>query len=323
MDGAMTGTDRTRTYRTIDVPVAGGDLRVGVWETNETDAPAVLLVHGVTASHLAWQFVADALPHVRLIAPDLRGRGRSSTIDGPAGMAAHTDDLAAVCAHLDLPPALIVGHSMGAFVALALALRHPDAVASLLLVDGGLPLAAPAGLDPEELVAAILGPTAERLSMRFSDLDAYLDFWRRHPAFRDNWSPELERYLVYDLVLDGDGLRPATSYRTTVEDTADLTSGSVIHDALAVLRHPALLITVPRGLQDEPPGLYPPGYLAGLLERYAGIEHRRYDGFNHYTIVMSEQGAAAIALVVAELAASVPVTAGVPSTEPGPGRSRP
>lgn len=328
-----TRTDPTRTYRTIDVPVAGGDLRVGIWDPvpdglHALDAPTVLLVHGVTASHLAWQFVADALPHVRLIAPDLRGRGRSNALGGPAGMAAHAEDLAAVCAHLDLPAVLVVGHSMGAFVALAFALRHPDAVTSLLLVDGGLPLAAPTGLDPEELVAAILGPTAERLSMRFADLDAYLDFWRRHPAFRNDWSPELERYLAYDLVPNDGGLRPATSYQTTVDDTVDLNTGSVVHESLAALRHPALLITVPRGLQDEPPGLYPPAHLTGLLERYAGIEHRRYEGFNHYTIVMSEQGASAVALAVAELAASVPapvvaVAAGAPATVPGSGRSHP
>ena len=317
MDGTM-----TRTYRTIEVPVAGGDLHVGVWDAaGEADAPTVLLVHGVTSSHLAWQFLADALPHVRLVAPDLRGRGRSNAVEGPAGMAAHADDLAAVCAQLGLPPVLVVGHSMGAFVAVAFADRHPDAVTSLLLVDGGLPLAAPAGLDPEELVAAILGPTAERLSMRFRDVDAYLAFWRRHAAFREAWSPQLERYLAYDLVPDGDGLRPATSYRTTVDDTVDLTTGSTVPDALAALRHPALLITVPRGLQDEPPGLYPLDHLADVLSRVPSVEHRRYEGFNHYTIVMSEQGAAALALVVAELAASAPVAVDALAAEAGAGGS--
>ena len=90
MDGAMTSSP-TRTghsYRTIAVPVAGGDLRVGVWDPDPAaaDPPSVLLIHGVTASHLAWPFVVDRLPGVRVIAPDLRGRGGSNSLTGPAGM---------------------------------------------------------------------------------------------------------------------------------------------------------------------------------------------------------------------------------------------
>ncbi|MFX9634899.1 alpha/beta fold hydrolase, partial [Acinetobacter baumannii] len=72
---------------------------------------------------------------------------------------------------------LVVGHSMGAFVSLALAYLYPERVSRLLLIDGGLPLDVPAGLDTDTLVAAILGPTAVRLSRRFASVDDYLDFW--------------------------------------------------------------------------------------------------------------------------------------------------
>ncbi|MBN9185654.1 MAG: alpha/beta hydrolase, partial [Microbacterium sp.] len=84
--------------RIVDVPVAGGTLRVGVRggdPGSSGDASAALLVHGITSSHLAWDFVAERLPDVTLIAPDLRGRGMSRTVAGPAGLAAHAADLAA------------------------------------------------------------------------------------------------------------------------------------------------------------------------------------------------------------------------------------
>ncbi len=311
MDGAVnhsTGNDSTGThsYRTIDVPVAGGDLRVGVWEPEGERTADVLLVHGVTASHLAWPFVVGRLPGVRAIAPDLRGRGRSSDVEGPAGLRAHADDLAAVLDALDVESTLVVGHSMGAFVSLAFAHLHPERVSRLVLVDGGLPLDAPAGLDADQLVAAILGPTAARLSMRFSSPAEYLDFWRTHPAFRADWSPELESYLAYDLVDDGaGGFRPATSYRTTVDDTIDMNTGTTLTDALAGLRHPASLITVPRGLQDEEPGLYAPAHLERVLPLVPGIRHRRLDALNHSTIVMSDAGAEVVSGVVRdELAAA-------------------
>ncbi len=294
MDGAM------RTSETVDVPVEGGALRVGVWPA-ASDAPTVVLVHGVTSSHLAFAFLVEHLPGVRIVAPDLRGRGASNSLEGPAGMAAHAADLAATFEHLGIDRAVVVGHSMGAFVSIVFANLHPERVSRLVLVDGGLPLDVPSDLDADSLVSRILGPTAARLSMRFTSPEDYRDFWREHPAFRRDWTPELERYLDYDLVADGSGaLRPATSYATTVDDTVDMNTGAALPDALTRLRHPTRMITAPRGLQDEEPGLYSPSYLDRVLPRFPDVRHERLDGFNHYTIVMSDAGAAAVAAVVRE-----------------------
>jgi pimeloyl-ACP methyl ester carboxylesterase len=306
MDGPMSAAPQTRTghrYRTIDVAVAGGDLRVGVWdpESAETAVQDVLLIHGVTSSHQAWPFVVDRLPGVRAIAPDLRGRGASNDLEGPAGLRTHAADLAAALDALGIDRTVVVGHSMGAFVAVVFAHLHPERVSRLVLVDGGLPLDVPAGVDTDALVAGILGPTAARLSMRFADTGEYLDFWRAHPAFRRDWTPELEQYLAYDLVDDGAGaLRPATSYETTADDTLDMNTGTGLPDALAGLRHPARMITAPRGLQDEEPGLYAPTHLARVLAENPAVRHERLDRFNHYTIVMSPAGADSVARVVRE-----------------------
>lgn len=303
MDGPMSDDNAGHRYREIDVAVEGGMLHAGVWEPADDrhEVPTALMVHGVTASHLAWPFVVDRLPGVRIVAPDLRGRGRSNGIAGPAGMAAHADDLAALLDALGIERTLVVGHSMGGFVSVVFAHRHPERVARLLLVDGGLPLDVPAGLSTDQLVAGILGPTAARLSMRFAHTGEYLDFWRRHPAFDGAWTPELERYLAYDLVEDGSGaFRPATSYETTADDTLDMNGGTALPEALAGLQHPARLLTVPRGLQNEPPGLYAPAHLERLLATYPGVHHERVDGFNHYTIVMSPSGADVVAAAARE-----------------------
>lgn len=309
MDGPMTrAATTTHSYRTIDVPVPGGDLRVGVWDPAPpvADAPDVLLIHGVTASHLAWPFVVERLPGVRAVAPDLRGRGGSNGLTGAAGMRAHADDLAAALDALGIERTVVVGHSMGAFVAVVFAHLHPERVSRLVLVDGGLPLDVPAGVDTDALVSGILGPTAARLSMRFADAGEYLDFWRAHPAFRGDWTPELEAYLSYDLVDDGAGaFRPATSYETTADDTVDMNFGTALTDALAGLRHPTRMVTAPRGLQDEEPGLYAPAHLESVLAANPSVRHERVDGVNHYTIVMSPSGADAVARVARdELAAA-------------------
>ncbi|MFE6733894.1 alpha/beta fold hydrolase [Microbacterium sp. NPDC057650] len=279
------------------MPVSGGALRVGIWDpAGVADPASVLLIHGVTASHLAWPFVVDQLPGIRVIAPDLRGRGASNDIEGPAGMSAHADDLVAVLDALGVDELPVVGHSMGGFVAVVLAHRHPERVTELLLIDGGLPLDVPAGIDPEVLVQLILGPTAERLSRRWSGVEEYTDeFWRPHPAFAEDWSTALEEYVAYDLVPDGDAYRPATSYRTTVDDTLDMNTGTALPEALAALSKPTLLLTVPRGLQNETPGLYPPAHLGRLLEAFPQVRHVALDDLNHYTVVMSGRGAEALA----------------------------
>jgi pimeloyl-ACP methyl ester carboxylesterase len=311
------------TYRAIDVAVDGGELRVGVWDAAPDESASatvpgdVLVVHGVTSSHLAWPFVVDRLPGVRVIAPDLRGRGASNSISGPAGMRAHAADLAATLDALGVDRIAVVGHSMGAFVAVVFAHLYPERVSRLVLIDGGMPLDVPAGVDADTLVAAVLGPTAARLSLRFGDVAEYLEFWREHPAFRSDWSDELERYLAYDLVPDGAGaLRPATSYQTTVDDTVDMNTGDALPAALTGLQHPTVLLTAPRGLQDELPGLYAPEYLARVLPEYPSVEHRRVTGLNHYTIVMSERGAEVVAPVIRDALAAAAETPSVV----GPGR---
>jgi lipase len=304
MDSAMT-TESTSRYRAIDVAVPGGDLRVGVWDGPSDAAPTVLLIHGVTASHLSWPYVAERLPAARVIAPDLRGRGRSNGLEGPAGLAAHARDMIAVLDALGVEQVVVVGHSMGAFVALVLGDLYPERISRVVLVDGGLPLDLPAGLSSDEVITLVLGPTADRLAMRFASPEAYRDFWRAHPAFRRDWTPELEAYLAYDLVGEEPELRPATSYATLEEDSIDQNTGTAILDALTRLRHPTVLLTAERGLLDQVPALYAAERIPALLTAYPGLQHVAVPDVNHYTIAMSERGADAVAAVVHEQLAAV------------------
>jgi pimeloyl-ACP methyl ester carboxylesterase len=167
----------------VQVPVEGGDLAVAVWEG---DGPLVVAAHGITASHLGWSMVADALGgSVRLVAPDLRGRGASSDLPGPYGLRAHARDLVAVMDHLGVESTLIVGQSMGGYVAAVMAEDFPERVARVLMVDGGLPLPIPEGLSLDQVVEAVIGPARARLSMTFESREAYRDFWRNHPALAE------------------------------------------------------------------------------------------------------------------------------------------
>ena len=216
------------TYTTTDVPVWGGPLRVGRWAPDADPVATVLAVHGVTASHRAWSSLADNAGDLDIVAPDLRGRGRSSDLPGPAGLRQHADDLARVLDRLGLDKVVVAGHSMGGLVSVVLADRHADRVERLVLVDGGLPLHPLPGMTPEQTMEATLGPATARLRMTFPTREAYQDFWAAHPAFKDGISELMaDRHAdrVERLVLVDGGLPLHPLPGMTPEQTMEATLG--------------------------------------------------------------------------------------------------
>lgn len=303
-------TPGTHAYDTLDVPVSGGTVRVGVWDPvtgdgatpTSTPTPTVLAVHGITASHRAWPAVVAALPGVRVVAPDLRGRGRSNDLPGPYGMGAHADDVAAVLDAVGADSVVALGHSMGGFVAVVLAHRHPGRVSTIVLVDGGIPLPPPSGLaddaTTDEILRALLGPAAERLERTFPSRAAYRDFWRAHPAFADDWSDVVTAYVDYDLVGTEPALRPASNYAAVAADSLELYEGGPLAAALTgpdPVRLPMTLLRAPRGLLNEPAALYDPTYLSTWTDALPTLRVRDVADVNHYTIIMSPPGVAAVA----------------------------
>jgi lipase len=287
MERTMSNTESS--YRTVQVPVRGGDLTVGVWGPEK--APTVLAIHGITASHKAWHALAEAMPDLRIVAPDLRGRGRSNVLPGPWGMPSHADDMKAVLDALGVDRTIVIGHSMGAFVASTLAHRYAATVSEVMLVDGGLPIPAPAGVSAEDLPRVLIGPAAERLSMTFESVQAYREFWRKHPALSENWSPAVEAYVDYDLQGTAPALSPSASYQAVLEDSLQLSGDVGYADALAATPVRISFMRAPRGLLNEPRALYSASTVKEWEARVPTLTAYDIDDVNHYTIVMSRHGA--------------------------------
>ena len=167
----------------------------------------VLLITGWTISSAVFDPVAGLyLPRVRVIAYDHRGSGRSARWAGPVSMATLAADAARVLEERRVEAAHVVGLSMGAAVAIELAVRMPHRVKSLVVVGGGAggpstalgafgPAASAAGAVVADSIArGGLWPAALLFSERFRQeqpdrVAQYLPYFARHraPAWVAAW----------------------------------------------------------------------------------------------------------------------------------------
>lgn len=125
--------------------------------TDQGQGLPLVFVHGFPLSRGSWQPQVDDLSSsFRIIAPDLPGFGGRQATPAVGTMDSFADDVASLLAELDTEPVVLAGHSMGGYIALAFARRHPELLRGLVLV------ATRSGRDTDE-AAAGRRETAEKV----------------------------------------------------------------------------------------------------------------------------------------------------------------
>lgn len=206
------------------------------WNVTERGSgPALLLLHGFTGSMAAWDALAPLLVgRHRVLLVDLPGHGRTHLPDPDlATVERSAADLAALLADLDAAPAGVLGYSLGARVALRLAVAHPEVVGRLVLESPSAGIADPAARTARRRVDDAL---ADRIETE--GIAAFVDEWERSAIFASHAAlpPERARRIrAMRLANDPAGL--AASLRAAGQGAME-----PLHDRLAEVAAATLVI---------------------------------------------------------------------------------
>jgi pimeloyl-ACP methyl ester carboxylesterase len=262
------------------VGVGAVSLAVAEWP-GPAKGPAVVCIHGLTANHTCWASVADVLsPAHRLIAYDLRGRGESDKPDKGYSLAIHDDDLEGLLDHFGLKKAVLIGHSLGAHIAVRFAATRPQRVAKLVLVDGGL--------DVRAEVLDSLRPAINRLGVEFPSMDMFMGFVRALPMFEGRWNDYLERYFRYDVEELPAGTVRAKASRLAIEEEI----ANLERERLWVYHHqvkaPTLIFRAPDGLLTPTDCLMTQAEANAMAHAIPRSKLVVVPGTNHYTVLLGQ-----------------------------------
>ena len=235
-----------------------------------------LCVHGLSANSRSFDPLGEALGNARrtVVALDLRGRGWSD-ITGPGtyGWANHARDVIAAADALGAEHFDFVGHSMGAYIGMALAQTAPERVRKMVLIDA-------VGI-PEALSMLPIMSAVQRLGAAHATADAYVSAVRRLGTV-EPWSDDWERHYRYDLIDTPGGVRARTDAAAVLEDITYATKQDprALWPTLAV---DTLLVRAARPLGQ--------GFIVSTRDRDAFVKTapraRAVDiAANHYGIVM-------------------------------------
>src|SRR5215211_4241959 len=162
-DGVYSGGEPDERRRRTMPYVQLSRVRMQYYEAG-AGPETVVFVHGFEASARIWQLVQAALPpdRYRSLAPNNRGAGETEAPpdDADFGVGPFSDDLAELLEALDLRGVTLVGHALGGATAARCAVRHPERLKALVLLDSG----DPDGRDgtPEEIERIVVQRMAAR-----------------------------------------------------------------------------------------------------------------------------------------------------------------
>ena len=255
----------------------GIKIQLAVWKGKGKD---LLCIHGITANCRCWDLVASSLsPRHKVIAMDLRGRGLS---DGPSSgysVNHHCRDILSLMDDLNLERPVLMGHSLGAFISLVFAARHPKRVDRLILVDGGGKLSK----DQMDQVFVGIKPSLDRLGKIFPSFKSYLSLIKKAP-FMHPWNSYLETYFRYEVEKVAGGVRSRVDPQHIEEESANLRKVDTVQFYSKVLS-PTLILRATKGMLAKDDLVLPENVAERMVRKIPNAKKVDVKGANHYSMI--------------------------------------
>lgn len=255
----------------------GVGIQLAVWEGKGKE---VLCVHGITANCRCWDVIASCLaPQHKIIAMDLRGRGHSDSPASGYSVENHCKDILALMDDQGLERPVLMGHSLGAFISLVFAAKHPRRVDRLILVDGG------GSLSPAQMTKVFAGikPSLDRLGKVFPDFESYLVPLKQAP-FLKPWSSFFETYFRYEVEDVKGGVRSRIDPEHIEEEAANLRNMDSSQFYEKVLT-PTLILRATKGMLAEDDLVLPADVAERMAREIPNARKMDVEGAQHYSIL--------------------------------------
>ena len=178
-------------------PIRGAAAPLHVHEWGPSDAPVLVCLHGVTGYGGRFRKLAEErlATRFRVLAPDLRGHGRS-TWEPPWDLDANIADVRAVLAKAGAERAIWVGHSFGGRLILELLAHAPEVVERAVLLDPAVWVPPPVALERAE---------QSREDRAYGSRDEAIEQRVAESGLHSTPRAFLEEYVSDHLVVGGDG----------------------------------------------------------------------------------------------------------------------
>jgi pimeloyl-ACP methyl ester carboxylesterase len=255
----------------------GVQINLAIWEG--TGKP-ILCIHGITANCRSWDALAGVLaPEYHVMAMDLRGRGQSDKPSQGYSPDYHMKDINCLLDDLGIDRAVIVGHSLGAFIGLAFAAKYPDRTDRLILVDGA------GDLSPEQFEEVFTGikGALDRLGQVFLSADDYLNKMKAAPYIHP-WSTVIETYYRYELEEVEGGVRTNIDPAHIQEEAVNVRQVDCA-PFYPQIKTKVLILRAPNGLLSQKDLLLPDDVIDKMMREIPDVRRFDVQGTNHYGIV--------------------------------------
>jgi pimeloyl-ACP methyl ester carboxylesterase len=242
----------------------------------------IVCVHGLTANAFSFQAVADNLARDHQVyAYDLRGRGDSDKPEQGYSVPIHAQDLAQLIDAWGLERPIIIGHSLGAFIALYFAAHYPTKLSKLILVDAGAPLP---WNTPEEQ-PAWLTTSISRLGNSVPSFEEYIQRLKLAPFLGPYWNEYVDTYFEHDVKRSSDGSVASKCYRAGIIEEGLRYSEAQPEEQWASVQVPTLLLRAGQGMFSDNDQLLPEEAAAAAQRSIKDCRFVNYPTLNHYTIL--------------------------------------